>query len=1190
MFLSKIVLHGFKSFADRTEFEFGPGVTAIVGPNGCGKSNILDALRWVLGEQSARTLRGKHMSDVIFAGSRSRKGSTYSEVELTFDNRSGFLPIDQETVVVGRVLFSNGDSEYRLNGNTCRLKDIRDLLLDTGIGVDAYTIIEQGRVDVLLQSSPAERRELFEEAAGISRYRVRRAEAARRLERTQQNLLRLVDVLEELERQLRSVKIAAGKARNYLEYDARLRELRSQFSLAEYHELEQARTQARSQADARNDRLNAQRVELAGCDERANRLEHEVQRYDAEIQRLDQEILEFQSEASALAERTAAAERRQADSTVARGRRLVQCDEIAARREKLADRLAGEQAGLVQLDEAMAQASAVVERLRAERSAAEAACTELRRELESVRHAAFEASRRSAQLRSELAALSQQRERLSLSIRQMTQRRAALGAERDELEHRARGLVAESRRLEQVVAELVDRLRGLDRTIAHTQQQRAGLAAEIAAQKESRSGLQSRLSLLEDMDRRYEGVDAATREVLAWREDPHHSGSVVGLVADVLRVEDPRAVTALAGVFAAFENHVVVRDTYGFLAEASRRGGAVSVVNVIALDRLAPSIGGVDFRDAGGVVAAALDWVRCEEEFRPLAAELLGRVLVVDELERALAHAQAAPPGCTFVSLDGYSVSSTGRLTIGTARAQAGLITRKSEIRQLRLELEDAESRIEIAQRAMRDLDAALADQTLQRGGVLAEIGTLQKQHAEAHTSQVRAGDDLRRVERELAAVETELSDAARLADELSARSRELETIDVQVSGEKDSHEHHLASSQGRLDERLRELAEASSRLTEALVEVGRVAERRAAGETAIAQLRGQVERLAEEQAQAAREAEEECRRIEAAAVEADEARRRHAELSERIAVQQDEAVVLRNARQDQRRQLELCGSTARSVLSEIEKAERELHECQVRLREIEVRQESLVARVRDELSLDLFELYGSYQYIAHDWDAVRAEIDELRGRIARLGNVNLDAIRELEELTPRYDAMVTQRQDLEQAIEKLGALIRELDEASTSRFLTSFETIRGHFQELFRKLFGGGKADIIMENPESPLETGIEIIARPPGKEPQSISLLSGGEKTMTAIAMLLAVFRSKPSPFVVMDEVDAALDESNVGRFNTVLDEFLAQSQFIVITHNKRTMQNADVLYGITMEEPGVSKRVSVRFEEGVQPPMVA
>lgn len=1189
VFLSKIVLHGFKSFADRTEFEFGPGVTAIVGPNGCGKSNILDALRWVLGEQSAKTLRGKQMSDVIFAGSRNRKSSTYSEVELTFDNRSGFLSIDQETVVVGRVLFSNGESEYRLNGNACRLKDVRDLLLDTGIGVDAYTIIEQGRVDVLLQSSPTERRELFEEAAGISRYRVRRAEAARRLERTQQNLLRLIDVLDELERQLRSVKLAAGKARNYLEYDARLRELRSQFSLAEYHELEQARTASRTAADGLNDLLSAKRAELAGFDSRASEIEHEVQRLDAVIQEIDADVLALQSESSALVERIAQAERRLADSTAARERRLQQVDEIGARREKLSSRIQHEQRELSELEAAMTRATAVVETLRQQRATADAACTELRRELDAVRHAAYEAARRSALVRSEISSLTQQADRLAVSTRQMQQRRTQVNAERDTLEQRGRVLIDEGNRLEQCIGELVARLRDMDRDISATQQRRQAVSTENAGHKEQRSGIQSRLALLEDMDRRNEGVDTATRSVLAWHEGTGRPDGVVGLVADCLRIDDPRA-TALAGILASFENQLVVRDTYAFLAEAARRGDVSSVVNVISLDRLTPPPPAVELGELNGFVARALDWVRCEPEFESLAADLLGRVIIVDEMERALAHAQSAPPGFTFVALDGRSVSSNGRLTIGTARGQIGLIARKSEIRQLRTELDEVESKIETAARELHTIDARLSDQALQRGGVLAEIGTVQKQHAETQSAQVRAADDLRRVERELGSLEAELTDAARLADDLQRRCGELERVDVEAVGEKDTHENSLSSSQGRLDERLRELAEASSRLTEALVDVGRAAERQSASQAAITQLQAQIDRLDEEQAQALREADEEARRIESAGTEAGESRSRQSDISRRIDERQAEAGTLRGTRQDLRRQLEHCGSSARGVLGEIEQGERELHECQVRLREIEVRQEGQVARVRDELGLDLFELYASYQYIDHDWDAVRAEIEELRGKITRLGNVNLDAIRELEELSPRFDAMVAQRTDLEQAIEKLGALIAELDEASTSRFLSSFETIRGHFQELYRKVFGGGKADIIMEQPENPLETGIEIIARPPGKEPQSISLLSGGEKTMTAIAMLLAVFRSKPSPFVVMDEVDAALDESNVGRFNSVLDEFLAQSQFIVITHNKRTMQSADVLYGITMEEPGVSKRVSVRFEEGVQPPMVA
>jgi chromosome segregation protein len=378
--------------------------------------------------------------------------------------------------------------------------------------------------------------------------------------------------------------------------------------------------------------------------------------------------------------------------------------------------------------------------------------------------------------------------------------------------------------------------------------------------------------------------------------------------------------------------------------------------------------------------------------------------------------------------------------------------------------------------------------------------------------------------------------------------------------------------------------------LTDAMVASVRASEQKTAGEEALAALRSSGAALKRERDEAEREDADAADRIEATEAELAAARDRQAECEERAERCRDELFQQRERRQEVRLRLENCGTAARRIHERIRQLEAEMHEHDVALREADVRQESLMARIRDELSLDLAERYRTYEHTEQDWDAVRAEIEELRGKIERLGNVNLDALAELEDLTPRYENLTVQRADLEASVDRLEALIVELDRESRARFTATFEQVRDNFQELFRKLFGGGKADIILEDPQRPLECGIEIIARPPGKEPQSISLLSGGEKTLTAVALLMAVFESKPSPFAFLDEVDAALDEANVERFNTLLQEFLSHSQFVVITHSKRTMQSADALYGVTMEEPGVSQRVSVRFDNRVQAPSVA
>ena len=590
------------------------------------------------------------------------------------------------------------------------------------------------------------------------------------------------------------------------------------------------------------------------------------------------------------------------------------------------------------------------------------------------------------------------------------------------------------------------------------------------------------------------------------------------------------------------------------------------------------------------VVGHAADWVHCDSHHGPLAERLFGRAYVVERIGAALDLAAGAPDSFRFVTVDGRVVAPGGLLHLNASASAPGLISRKAEIRQLRAQLDDDETRLEQETRAKNALEACIADVQLQREARLRDSAVAQKSHAEQQTLAARLGDELTRLERELSVIESELRG---LRESLAADEQELARLQGEQAAADDSratHESRVDALQRELNDLSEALSELTRRLTEARIEVGRVNERRAASEQALRELQERVAGLSEERAVAEREADEADQAIEANDAELAQTTARMTAVEGAAGEQQAQLEGLQQRRQALRAQVEQCSGAGREIHAAIEALGREHHERELALREMEVRQEDLAARVSDELELDLAALHAGYEPVEQDWGAIKDEIEALRLKIQRLGNVNLDALHELEALQPRYDGLLTQRQDLLDAVAQLEQLIIELDDESRRRFNESFAAIREHFQGLFRKLFGGGKADIILEDPEQPLECGIDIIARPPGKEPQSISLLSGGEKTMTAVALLLAVFKSRPSPFAIMDEVDAALDEANVGRFNDCVQEFLAHSQFVIITHNKRTMQSADVLYGVTMEETGVSKRVSVRFDDRADTPNVA
>jgi chromosome segregation protein len=1189
MILTRLTVQGFKSFADRTEFDFGPGLTIVVGPNGCGKSNVVDAIKWVLGEQSARSLRGTRMADVIFSGARSRKPSNLAEVSLTFDNSDGTLATDEAEVTVTRQLFRSGASEYLINNKNSRLKDVRDLFLDTGVGVDAYSVIEQGRVDVLLAASPVERRLIFEEAAGISKYKARRTEAERKLDRSRQNLLRLNDVIDEVEKQLRSVKLAAGKARNFQEYDARLRELRAAFSLAEYHQLQQTRAALLQRRGELDDALQARRTELAASDARAAELEGELQGIDEHIHAGEADLARVQSELSAVTERIAQGRKRLVEYGEQRERLTGRAAELERQAVQFGERIDAERLGIETLGEQVRRHTTSIQQLEQEGAASRARLDAARKGLEQARTAGFEAARRESLLANQRSHLAQQRERLESEQRNHQTRAEALEQERISLQGKRAVQVQQVSELEQRGAELADSLRQVDEDLAAIEAERERLDGEIVAARESRSAVMSRLSTLEEMERRLEGVTEANRDLLAWRGQEGRTGGVIGLVADVLRIDNPRVVL-LETLLSTFENAVVAESAYAFLSETSRRPAMAGTASVIALDRIPPIGSGKDFSDHAGYIGRVRDWVVCDARFNGLADHLLGRAVVADTVEHALAMADGAPEGFHFITLDGEMVSSDGRLAVGTTRGVSGLISRKTEIRQLRGQLDEIETQLEQVTRQRAELTQRGSDVELNRQGLLQQIAETQRRHGEARSQMARIEDDVERLERErsllggeLHAVQRSLADLAREADRID---QELQSA-VQAREESQAKVESLEAEAALAAQAAAGVAEA---LTAARVELGRATEKHTAATESLQRLEAQREQAMRDAEAARREVETAAERLTQLESETAQADRQREQQAAELERRRGELFEWRERRQAVRGRVEACGAQSRAMHAEIERADAAVHENAVEQREAEVRIETMTQRIAEELSIDLAAAYEAYEHEEQDWGAIKEEIETLRRKVERLGSVNLDAIRELEELTPRHEHLVEQRDDLLDSIGRLEALIDELNIESRERFGRTFDAIRDHFRELFRKLFGGGKADIILEDPEQPLECGIEIIARPPGKEPQSISLLSGGEKTMAAVALLLAVFKSKPSPFTILDEVDAALDEANNERFNTVVQEFLALSQFIIITHSKVTMHCADVLYGVTMQEAGVSKRVSVRFNEREPTPALA
>jgi chromosome segregation protein len=1213
--LKRLELVGFKSFADKTQFDFGDGITAIVGPNGSGKSNIVDAVRWILGEQSAKSLRGGEMADVIFNGSTSRRSLGMAEVTMTFDNSRGALVADASEVQITRRVYRSGEGEYLINQQLCRLRDIKELFLGSGAGTDAYCIIEQGRVDVLLQASTKERRTIFEEAAGISRFKAKKLETLRKLERVDQNVLRLRDIIDEVEKQLRSVKLQAAKAQRYQEHSARLKDLRVGLGLHEYHQLT-------TQLCAETALLDGIKATLEERSAQAAAWETDVQRLEAALARVDDDL-------------------RAQEATLAGARQQIKAEETTLTHEwsqaaGLEAELARTRARLVELKSRVAALAGAVGRAREELHDAEVQAErqgravltleqelqttvgrlgELNRQLQADKADHLEQMRQAAHLQNDAVSykaqvdnLRRERERLRLKTEQAAEHLASLDVELEEL------TAADE--------QLQTRLAASRQALADQRQEREGLrdladeaAERVSSLRQERSGLASRVEVLEGLERSHEGLGTGAREVLALLDQPDAGPwrTVIGMIADFLTVRHEYA-PLIDLALGEWAQRFVVRDAdtlaealaqrsepfsgrVSFLPLGERRaandppGAAESrhpnrsiQVSLLSRARMSASAGGTPAH--AGVVAPAAQLVTCTHpELADLPGQLLSRTLIVRDLATARSLA-AHTSGFRLLTLQGELLEPDGTLTVGTHHAEAGLLSRKSELRELRERVADLDYRLAETERDLADLRERVAGLDAQNAARQEEIQVLTEQAADLrarlerhrdrrkglHEEVAISRDEAQRVDQEIA----ELASAwQRAQDQAAAAEAQVLALQARIT----QADHEIRAREAERQQRQHDFTAARVTL--------------ATAEERLAALRTQHEQMANDLDQRRGEQAEAEQALAACQARIAASQRLLLEASAGLArwylgkeAAQREVAALTAEREQHRQERGRLAHLAQALRNEWREQQEQAHARELEVNDLRHRRDTLTDRLREDYQIELAELYreGDHPPESSSLDpaAVNEEIAELRRKLSRLGSVNLDSLQELSELETRAATLQAQFADLIGAKRALEEIIGRINQDSRRLFTETFTAVRTHFQELFRKLFGGGMADILLEEEADILESGVEIIARPPGKELRSISLMSGGEKTLTAVALLLAIFRSKPSPFCILDEVDAALDEANIGRFTAVLREFLDRSQFILITHSKKTMATADVLYGITMQESGVSKRVSVRFED--------
>lgn len=1185
--LKSLELNGFKSFADRTRLEFAPGITAVVGPNGSGKSNVVDAIKWVLGNQSVKALRGNEMTDVIFSGSRSRRGANAAEVTLSFDNSTGVLNSDDEEVHVTRRVYRSGEAEYLLNRQVCRLRDIREIFAGIGVTTGAYSIIEQGRVDALLQSSPKERRLIFEEAAGVSRFKLKRQEAARRLERIEQNLLRLADIVEELESRLRSVRSQAGRARKYKEHSDRLRDLRIQVGLVDWREMTASLATLGGEADALRAALEEIRRQL-----RAN--EQELQQLEQAADAVHQQSQEANQQVIAVRERIA-----QNEST--RRSQLARSDELAEEIERLERQLlalnsrAGSSQQLVeetqsQLELAESQYQELVgqvQQQQAELDLAQAALVQCRSEVDTYRNQSTSVFQLATQLEHRIQALESQHqaalatgERLREQVSQARESQATTAGQfagaSELLEQQESAL----RQLQQESALIQDRLRNRRNQLAQSQAALADLTGRL-------SGAKERSLLLEELERRLDGLSAGTKEVLRLaRTEPHGPfGSVRGIVADLLRVDaDTASLVEIA--LGEKANCLVIEGVDPRFLQMSEHEwpGRTSFLR-LDVPLPASAVDRIDLSNEPGVMGRADQFVEIASDLAPLARRLLGRHWFVENLVTAFRLANGVGRGLSFITILGEVVAADGILALGPRQSSAGLLSRRSELRALASEIHSLDDRIALQQTTSQKLEAQ----------VQADEHTLAEriQHQESTASAVNetrlqfasTRERLDRANESLAQQETALQEADQQA---TASGNELIDLRQQLAGQQQELGELQRKSQQRSEQAVRleqQVAALQPSVTDSRVALARSEQRRDG-------LRRQQEQLHHNHKEHDRALAETRERMLDCRLHRQQLGQSvldlTSELAELYSAKEQLAAGLQEWRIRQeamRKDRTTVNRAVEGQRSQLLQMQAQLQQSELKIQQLEHLREETATRLAEDYQVRLPELAATEPVVTlPSRTEVEAEIRSLRDQLAGIGPVSLDALSELQAVEERYSTLSRQYQDLKNAKARLEQLVVQINGESRDIFVKTLEVIRSHFQELYRSLFGGGEADIIVEESETDdvLECGIEIVARPPGKQPRSISLLSGGERTLTCVALLLAIFRSRPTPFCVLDEVDAALDEANIDRFVQVLREFMSSTQFIVVTHSKRTMACADTLYGITMQESGISKRVSVRFED--------
>lgn len=1179
--MRRLEAYGFKSFADKLEIEFGEGVTAIVGPNGSGKSNITDAIKWVLGEQNIRNLRGAKTEDIIFSGSATRRALGIAEASLTFDNSDGRLPLDFQEVVVTRRIFRSGESEFMINKVKCRLKDIHDLFADTGLGRDAIGVISQNKIDQVLNSKPEERRLLFEEAAGITKYRNRKKESLRKLDDTQQNILRVTDILSEIERQLEPLAERAEKTRRYNALYEQYRLCGLSLLLNEYDRCVQYARECGRQKDAMAGVNRDMEIKINLAEVEKERFNHELAEVEKSLQilaaknhELGEQIERNSRDAAILKERL-----RQGGDAMAR---FTEAREVLRRKQEETN------AQSVRARQELAAAEqrhlSARERLDAQ-ARIEADLIEQAREAQALIDRLEEDARRRARTLSEKE---MERSLLLRDLAEQRQKRKDMEHERGALRKRlAEEETDQEKRLAEeagLAREIADAERGKERLEEQTKRALDAVRrkeSQCAAYAQALGGAETRRRILAGMQEDYEGFGRAVKGVLKSGE-PWRQG-VLGVVAEIIQVKS-EYITAVEIALGANLQNIVTDDeqtakqAIEFL-KTRRLGRATFLPLNTVVGR-----GKMNLKEAAltspGFIGLAADLVTCEPKYRKVVDFLLGATIVADHMDAALQLARSLGFKARIVTKDGELLNPGGSMTGGSLRRDAGFLGRAGEIDALTKKIADAKLALEEKSREKEAAESLLDDlKTRARAeAALSQELEIRRARLRAHIEQ--AGLEISRLNEAQAAEEAKTRAAGTLESQIKQRLAEAEkAIDAAKEAgrlQKDDGQK-AADALARLT-RAREAAgkETTDLKIEKTVAEQEIIRKKESFDLAAKELEridAELKRTTAERAKAQSELEDSARALE-------ELSKANHGLEELRAIGLKDHDNFHQVKMDKLVFLQENDKMMKELRKKYGEMQEKLHQIDLSLTKYRLEAENCARRLGGEFDLSVEEAGNAR--LKETTAQLKQKAALLEAEIKALGGVNPNAISEYESLSERYAFMKKQADDLIVAKDYLSGIIREIDAAMTKQFAEAFAKINGFFSDIFARLFGGGQAKLELCGENGLLEAGIEIRVQPPDKRLQTLSVLSGGERALTVAALLFAFLKYKPAPFSVVDEIDAPLDEANVVRFSSFLKEYAKDTQFIVVTHRRGTMQAADVMHGVTVEESGVSRIVSVRMED--------